>query len=127
MSDCRIAELEAENYRLAERVRTLEEVLGARRSVPAAFGLTFTEAKVFGVLLEREQVSRQQMLGILYGQRPGADEPDMHVIDVFIFKVRKKVAPFGVAIGTVWGFGYRMSKENKAAVAEYLAAEVENG
>jgi two-component system cell cycle response regulator CtrA len=38
------------------------------------------------------------------------DEPEMKIIDVFICKLRKKLAQAGVdaLIGTVWGRGYMM-------------------
>jgi two-component system cell cycle response regulator CtrA len=44
-------------------------------------------------------------LNHLYG---GMDEPDMKIIDVFICKLRKKLAQAGAdeLIETVWGRGY---------------------
>jgi two-component system, cell cycle response regulator CtrA len=38
------------------------------------------------------------------------DEPEVKIIDVFICKLRKKLAQAGVenVIGTVWGRGYMM-------------------
>jgi two-component system cell cycle response regulator CtrA len=51
-------------------------------------------------------VSKEQFLNHLYG---GMDEPESKIVDVFICKLRKKLATAtgGVAyIETMWGRGY---------------------
>src|SRR5271168_4086950 len=52
-------------------------------------------------------LSKEMFLSHLYG---GMDEPEMKIIDVFICKLRKKLATSGASglIGTVWGRGYTM-------------------
>jgi two-component system cell cycle response regulator CtrA len=42
------------------------------------------------------------------------DEPEMKIIDVFICKLRKKLAQAGAdnLIGTIWGRGYMMREPN---------------
>ena len=44
------------------------------------------------------------------------DEPEVKIIDVFICKLRKKLANAGAAelIGTVWGRGYVLREPNGA-------------
>jgi two-component system cell cycle response regulator CtrA len=51
------------------------------------------------------------------------DEPELKIIDVFICKVRKKLAEAGAPklIETVWGRGYRMSRPVGSAVEPVTA------
>jgi two-component system cell cycle response regulator CtrA len=53
--------------------------------------------------------SKEQVLNYLYG---GRDEPELKIIDVFICKLRKKLARAGAPdlIETVWGRGYLLRK-----------------
>jgi DNA-binding response OmpR family regulator len=51
-------------------------------------------------------VSKESLLSNLYVVE--ADEAEIKIIDVFICKLRKKLKPLGVEIGTVWGRGYRL-------------------
>lgn len=57
-------------------------------------------------------LTKQAALTELYG---GMDEPELKIIDVFICKVRAKLLTVGAleAIETVWGQGYRWSKDVK--------------
>ncbi len=50
-------------------------------------------------------LTKEVFLNHLYG---GMDEPEVKIIDVFICKLRKKLAEAGArdVIGTVWGRGY---------------------
>ncbi|MBC7800708.1 MAG: winged helix-turn-helix transcriptional regulator, partial [Gemmatimonadaceae bacterium] len=50
-------------------------------------------------------LTKEAFLNHLYG---GMDEPEMKIIDVFICKLRKKLAAAGAdqIIGTIWGRGY---------------------
>jgi two-component system cell cycle response regulator CtrA len=55
------------------------------------------------------------------------DEPEMKIIDVFVCKLRKKLAQAGGEnlIGTVWGRGYMIREPNDRAVmpAAHVAQE----
>ena len=60
-------------------------------------------------------LTKEMILSQLYG---GMDEPEIKIIDVFICKLRKKLANASGGrnyIETVWGRGY-MLNENAAAV-----------
>jgi len=64
-------------------------------------------------------VSKETFLSHLYG---GMDEPDMKIIDVFISKVRRKLARASNGreyIETVWGRGYHLREpvENKTRIS----------
>jgi two-component system cell cycle response regulator CtrA len=80
--------------------------------------LTVKEYDIIELLSLRKDtiVTKEAFLNHLYG---GADEPDLKIIDVYICKLRKKLAE---AIGgehyieTVWGRGYRLHVPMEATV-----------
>ena len=120
-----MSDLAEENAELRERVKYLEGLLMQRGAVPAVFGLTPKEYAIVGMLVARNEVSKDQLMTVLYGDPD--NEPASQVLSVFVSKARGKLLPFGVEISTIWGRGWSMSKEAKAKVAEYLAAESGNG
>ena len=69
--------------------------------------LTGKEYAIFELLVLRKGMvlTKEAFLNHLYG---GMDEPEMKIIDVFVCKLRKKLAMAGAdhLIGTVWGRGY---------------------
>ncbi len=70
--------------------------------------LTNKEYQVLELLVLRKGkiVAKRTLLDHLYG---GMDEPDIKIIDVFVCKIRKKLAPAGGGesyIETHWGRGY---------------------
>jgi two-component system cell cycle response regulator CtrA len=64
------------------------------------------------VLRRGRVLTKEAFLNHLYG---GMDEPDMKIIDVFICKLRKKLAQAGAAhlIETIWGRGYLVREPRK--------------
>ena len=69
--------------------------------------LTNKEFALFELLVLRKgaMLSKDAILNHLYD---GMDEPEMKIVDVFVCKLRKKLADAGAGdlIGTVWGRGY---------------------
>ena len=69
--------------------------------------LTGKEYAILELLVMRKGMvlTKEVFLNHLYG---GMDEPEVKIIDVFICKLRKKLAQAGAGnvIGTVWGRGY---------------------
>jgi two-component system cell cycle response regulator CtrA len=79
--------------------------------------LTRKEYEMLELLCLRQGsiVTKEHFLDHLYG---GMDEPETKIIDVFICKLRKKMAHSKAAeslIKTVWGRGYRIDKMEAAA------------
>ena len=79
----------------------------------AVVHLTGKEYAILELLVLRRGMvlTKEAFLNHLYG---GMDEPEMKIIDVFICKLRKKLALAGAdgLIGTVWGRGYMMRDAN---------------
>ena len=62
-------------------------------------------------------LTKEMFLNHLYG---GMDEPELKIIDVFICKLRRKLANASGGqnyVETVWGRGYRLQEPSAAAVA----------
>jgi two-component system cell cycle response regulator CtrA len=69
--------------------------------------LTGKEFALLQLLMLRKNMvmTKDAILNQLYG---GMDEPEVKIVDVFVCKIRKKLAGVGLGnfIGTVWGRGY---------------------
>ena len=83
--------------------------------------LTGKEYAILELLVLRKSMvlTKEAFLNHLYG---GMDEPEMKIIDVFICKLRKKLAQAGAdnLIGTVWGRGYMIREPSEDPFAEDL-------
>ena len=79
--------------------------------------LTDKEYQMLGLLVLRKgtTLNKEMFLSQVYG---GMDEPEMKIIDVFICKLRKKLANASGGknyIETVWGRGYLMPDQSEFA------------
>ncbi len=87
-----------------------------------AVNLTGKEYAILELLMLRKGMllTKEAFLNHLYG---GMDEPEMKIIDVFVCKLRKKLAQAGGdgLIGTVWGRGYTLHDAAPAEVASAMA------
>ena len=114
--------------RRAHGFTTPELVVGALTLDPEAhevrlagrtIRLTAREFAVLRLLVLRRGavVRKQAMLSHLYAQ--DSEEPDGKIIDVFVCKLRRKLAEAGGrdVIATVWGVGYRLDAPAEATVA----------
>ena len=84
--------------------------------------LTGKEYSILELLVLRKGMvlTKEAFLNHLYG---GMDEPEMKIIDVFVCKLRKKLAQAGAdhMIGTVWGRGY-MIRDPAAPLSKAMAS-----
>jgi len=118
--------LEVENDTLRERVTQLEHEIGlSSERFPVFFDLTRNEAIIFGVLLNNVAPRKSAFMTALFSDRNENDSPDEKIIDVWLCKMRKKLAPFGIEIKTAWGLGYEMPEPSKA-IARKLMADSES-
>jgi two-component system cell cycle response regulator CtrA len=80
--------------------------------------ITGREFEVLETLLLRRSalLSKERFMNRLYGDEEG---PDQRIIDVFVCKLRRKLAAAGAAeiVRTVWGLGYVAEDPGPAAVA----------
>ena len=78
--------------------------------------MTGKEYQILEILALRKgtTLSKEMFLNHLYG---GMDEPELKIIDVFICKLRKKLANASGGrdyIETVWGRGYMLREPSEA-------------
>lgn len=123
----RFLAMRTERDGLLAKVAELEAALARALDIPKVpriFRLTKHETHVLECLLARAQASREQIQDFLYQLMPdGDDEPDIKIVDVFIHKVRKKLAPWKIEIMTEWGLGYRLTGESRDIIRDLNRAE----
>lgn len=107
--------LEAENQALRDRVVWLEQKVGLDFQIPLELRLTPHEAHCLGVLKQAAgAVTKEAMLSLVYQDRiTDGEVPEIKIIDVFVYKLRKKLTPWGIEIKTLWGRGYEMPRASK--------------
>ncbi len=80
--------------------------------------ITGREFDVLETLLLRRSalMTKERFMSRLYGDEEG---PDLRIIDVFVCKLRRKLAAAGAAeiVRTVWGVGYMAEEPGPAAIA----------
>lgn len=108
--------LERELSEARETIRQLRaEMENACDWVPRVeLGLTPAEGRILVALFRRGRSTKEQLLEAVHGHRPDADRPELKIVDVFICKLRRKLAGFGVEIVTIWGCGYELTAEGRA-------------
>lgn len=77
--------------------------------------LTKVEARLLIALARRSGcLSKEVLYSELYSSRAPADMPEPKIVDVFVCKLRAKLAVLGAkeAISTVWGRGYQLNRPN---------------
>ena len=104
--------LKDENERLRAEIDEFKRQLAHEYSAPREWMLTALEERIVGLLVKSESCSKDMLFNGLYGDR--LDQPDPKIVDVFICKIRKKLAPFEIEIETLWGRGYRLSDRSRA-------------
>lgn len=108
---------------LRERVRQLVDALAPPDTVvPIEWGLTASEARVFSHLTTRDVATKSSIMAALYSDRPDEGDVEPKIVDVFVCKMRRKIAKFGVEILTVWGQGYTLANRSQYAFKPSEAA-----
>lgn len=120
----RIAELEEANAQLRRRIRVLERVLDDETvdwsRLPR---LSRSERAIVSLLMRRGQVTHEQLYAWLYSERHH-EQPTPETVKVLICKLRKRLAPAGIAIRTIWGIGVEMPAESRALINQALSQSV---
>ena len=100
------------NVRL-EHMRT--ELARSEREFPSEWRLCRAHARILRALVDRDAVSHQTLIDAQYWDK--AVEPDCARETLFtqMMYLRRKLRPFGIAILTIRGFGYRLDPKARAA------------
>jgi two-component system cell cycle response regulator CtrA len=108
----RTATFAQENEYLRAQVRQLQDALGIGLHWPAEWNLSQRETALLGVLVSREVATRDGIMCALYGDRP--NPPCERIINVFMYKLRSKLAPRGFTILTRRAHGFAIPPEQRA-------------
>ncbi len=111
-----------ERDELAERVRQLEAIIADDDWVPASWSLSPALVAILNVLSVREVASRRALWTALYGDAPDGG-PGLHVINVHVFKLRRRVGPHGLVIRNHHARGYSLNSASRATVERLKAAK----
>ncbi len=101
-----------------ERLTDEISVLVAAYAMPtvgddwAKYGLTASELRLVELLNAKRGriVTRSAMMNALYFDRNPDDEPEQKIVDVYICRIRKRLAGSDIVIDAVPGLGYRMAQ-----------------
>lgn len=108
---------------LAAQSAALKAALGVTTDFPQDFAgihLTRQEAAICEALLKRAQMTREGLLIVSHDPAKGEDERDEKTIDVFVSKLRAKLAPLGVLISGKGG-AFSIELAHKARLRAALA------
>lgn len=122
MSDA-IKRLRHELDEALETIRQLRAQLVPTLSFPPSWCLTPKESALLAFLVARSPrpTSHEQILDAIY---QGYDEaPQPKLVDVYIFRLRGKLAPVGVEIRTHRGFGFFIAAEQAKVIRQVCGAE----
>jgi len=99
---------------LQERIRDLSQKQGGDyKDFQGIAGLTDHEARIVAALVVAGRMTKERLYYAAYGTKAENEQPEPKIIDVFVCKVRKKLARLNVEIKTLWGTGYEMSREHR--------------
>lgn len=101
--------------RLRARIEELEYILGIHPPPVRVCDLTYREMQFINIIASRVSVHKEALFTAIYGD----SEVQEKILDVFLCKVRKKIPPH-ITIETLWGRGYTMSPESRAAWRQLL-------
>src|SRR6516165_2428390 len=83
------------------------------------FGLTHAEARTFVKLLKHDLVARAE----LHAAMAADDNPatESNILNVVVFRLRRKLSPYGIQIDTICGFGFKLADDARGTVRRLLA------
>jgi DNA-binding response OmpR family regulator len=77
------------------------------------FGLTATEVGLLMTLIQNTSVPKTRINNMAH-----------RTIDVHICHIRARLHPFGIAIATLWGYGYQLPVDDRRKVMDLILADV---
>ena len=76
------------------------------------FHLTATEVAIVMTILTSATVPK------------GRFDLSPRIVDVHICNIRRRLEPFGIAVATLWGYGYQLSGDSRARIMKHIVRHV---
>ena len=115
---------DSELQHLRDRVDMLEDILGVGRTMVSrlrtAFEIEPDQARILGMLISRQLITKEAIYSMLHGHKPECDQPVWKVIDVQLHRLRKQLRVHDIEFACVIGEGYAMKLEHKLKVRARL-------
>jgi two-component system cell cycle response regulator CtrA len=110
----RIEELEEENRQLKQQLATLFEM-------PHALGLSGTEGRILAYIFKQSPRTAhlERLCFVIWPGRSITKE----MINVYLFRIRKKLKPFGIELQTIYGEGYFLDIVSAAKLKALIQKE----
>lgn len=108
-----------------ETIERLTQQVTAMRApaflFPSEWDLSAVEAAILAGLISRKVASREYLLAEsrMAATVRSRELPTVKVVDVFISRMRRKLAPLGFEITTHWANGYSLSDEARRTLSAY--------
>jgi hypothetical protein len=96
-------------------------LLASASHMPPEWRLTLFEARVMGSLMRGTVVRLSSIIEEVYWDRDEPKNPEA-IIRVFIHKLRRKLAPWGISILGSYDVGYQLNPTPKTIVRKRLEA-----
>ena len=81
----------------------------------SVYRLAPTEARLLAALVKRTEMAKAALYAAVW-DASADDAPAVKIVDVMVCKLRKKLAPHGIEISTLWGRGFRLPAEARETV-----------
>lgn len=98
---------------------SMDEVEPVAIALRLAFRLPPAACRVLAVIVLRGEAQRTTLHAVACGEN---SEADPKIVDIYVNTIRKKLSVYGIAIETVWGRGYAVTKINQRAILERIQA-----
>lgn len=89
----------------------MEDRAAVALAIQHLFGLTSTEVTLLMLLLQNASVPKTRI------------NMTHRTIDVHIYNMRRRLKAFGIAIATLWGYGYQLPTDSRQRILDLLLQE----
>jgi hypothetical protein len=107
---------------LTEENRQLRQVVKPHEGMSLPTATTPSEAKVIALLFSKESVSHDAIFNVIQHKKDDHTQPPADQSAAIIYRIRRKLAPLGIKIESIPGWGYRIPKESKETYGRLSAS-----
>lgn len=87
---------------------------------PPEYELTAPETRMLALLVAHDVLTKETAYTALYPDFNTA--PEVKILDIMVYHIRKKIKPFGIVIATLWGRGWSLGPETRERLKSEVSA-----